>query len=47
MRETEIDYHPDPLGRLGYGIRAPRSPRDPFGRLRLTLVEAARGGRAF
>lgn len=33
MRNTEFDYEPDPLGRVGYGVWAARTRRDPFGRL--------------
>jgi peptidoglycan hydrolase-like protein with peptidoglycan-binding domain len=33
MRETDFDYLPDPMGRLGYGVWRQRTRRDPFGRL--------------
>jgi len=33
MREEELEYRPDPFGRLGFGEWEARRRRDPFGRL--------------
>jgi hypothetical protein len=33
MRNSEFEYDPDPMGRVGYGVWTPRTQGDPFGRL--------------